>query len=300
MTNPVISQAPANRLRSSIDGDLSRNTPPMVAMISATIIATTAIRLPDMTKTPAMRMIAKKNSNAWKSRIPEACSGAMINSMTNSSTVSAVSSGSLCCSRKRVMMSFMPRTPPAAVDAGERIRTEADSPIAHGRASRHPLALIGLLQSGDVELDHSHHRLHRALGAGAVRTAEIFYQRGRHDLPGHAKTVLQPAALLDRTALGQCAPIAIDLGLVGAVDLERDGVGEIERLAAVQRHEALAGQRELHHQHRTGLAGGAVDGVLLDVFDFRIRQQRHVEVCGLLGLAVEPQAGRDFRHRGIL
>ncbi|MEA2895581.1 MAG: hypothetical protein QOJ84_1196 [Bradyrhizobium sp.] len=61
---PMISQEAANRLMSSIDGALSRNIAPMLAMTSAASIATTAIRLPDMTNTPAMRMIAKKNSNA--------------------------------------------------------------------------------------------------------------------------------------------------------------------------------------------------------------------------------------------
>ena len=71
-------------------------------------------------------------------------------------------------------------------------------------------------------------------------------------------------------------------------------MGEIERLAAVQRHEALAGQRELHHQYRAGLSGGAIDGVLLHLFDPGIGQQRNIEVCGLLGLAIEPQAGGNF------
>ena len=39
------------------------------------------------------------------------------------------------------------------------------------------------------------------LRAGAVGTAEILHQCGRHDLPGHAVTVLQPAASLHRAAL---------------------------------------------------------------------------------------------------
>ena len=68
-------------------------------------------------------------------------------------------------------------------------------------------------------------------------------------------------------------------------------MGVFEPRAAVQRHEALAGQRELHHQHRAGLAGRAVDRVFLHRFDSRIGQQRNIEFRGLLGLAVEPQAG---------
>jgi hypothetical protein len=84
--------------------------------------------------------------------------------------------------------------------------------------------------------------------------------------------------------------------LIGAIDLERNRVRVFEPRAAVQRHEALAGQREVNHQHRAGLSGRAIDGVLLDVFDLGIRQQRNVEFRGFLGLAVEPQAGGNFGH----
>src|SRR5450631_2130500 len=154
------------------------------------------------------------------------------------------------------------------------------------------LALIGLFQRGDVELDHLHHRLNSPLGAGGIGTAQMLHQRGRHDLPRYAVTVLQPAATFDRPAIGgQPVPQAIDLSLIGAVDLERDRMGIFEAPAAVERHEALAGQRELHHQHGAGLSGGAIDCILLDLFDPGIRQQRNVEFRGLLGLAVEPQAG---------
>jgi hypothetical protein len=45
------------------------------------------------------------------------------------------------------------------------------------------LPRIGLLQGGDIELDHLHHRLHRPLRAGAIRSAEEFQHRRRHDLP---------------------------------------------------------------------------------------------------------------------
>src|SRR5258708_31243162 len=68
-------------------------------------------------------------------------------------------------------------------------------------ASGRRLALIGAPQAVDVELDHAHHRLHRALRAGLVGSAEIFWQRGRHDLPRHAVAILQPAALLGSSAI---------------------------------------------------------------------------------------------------
>src|SRR5512140_1510149 len=64
-------------------------------------------------------------------------------------------------------------------------------------------------------------------------------------------------------------------------------MGVFEPHAAVQRHEALAGQRELHDQYRACLAAGAVDSVFLHFLDSGIRQQRNIEFRGLLGLAVE-------------
>src|SRR4030081_23159 len=71
----------------------------------------------------------------------------------------------------------------------------------------------------------------------------------RPNLPHAPVTILQPAATFDRPAIGgQSVPQAIDLGLIGAVDLERDRMGIFEPLAAVECHEALARQHELHHQ----------------------------------------------------
>jgi hypothetical protein len=58
-------------------------------------------------------------------------------------------------------------------------------------------------------------------------------------------------------------PIFIDRGaphylrLIGAVDLERDGMGVLEPRAAVEPHEALAGKREVDDQHGAGLSGRA-------------------------------------------
>jgi hypothetical protein len=67
--------------------------------------------------------------------------------------------------------------------------------------------------------------------------------------------------------------------------------------AAVQRQETLAGQREVDHQHGAGLAAGGVRGIALDLLDPGIRQQRNIEVRGLLGFADKPQAGRNLGHR---
>src|SRR5215217_6218315 len=86
---------------------------------------------------------------------------------------------------------------------------------------RRALAFIGALQAIDIELDHAEHRLHGALRPGGIGAAEIFWQRGRHDLPRYAVTVLQPAAVFGFAAIRQqCIPEPIDLGLIGTVDHE--------------------------------------------------------------------------------
>ena len=76
-------------------------------------------------------------------------------------------------------------------------------------------------------------------GSGA---AEVVAHLARHDLPGDAEAVLEPAAGAVLTAaLDERLPVAVDLGLVGAVDLEGDGLGEGELRAAVERREGLTG-----------------------------------------------------------
>src|SRR5262249_27858209 len=86
--------------------------------------------------------------------------------------------------------------------------------------SRGLCALIRLPGPVDVELHHAEHGLHRTLRAGPIRAAQIFGERRRHDLPRHAKTIAEPAAPLRLPAIGgQRAPEAIDLRLIGAVDL---------------------------------------------------------------------------------
>src|SRR5882672_3189669 len=62
-------------------------------------------------------------------------------------------------------------------------------------ASSRRLAFIGAPEAFDVELDHSEHGLHRALRAGGIGAADIFWQRGGHDLPRYAVAIPEPAAL---------------------------------------------------------------------------------------------------------
>src|SRR5882757_1570589 len=94
MVMPTISQEPANRLRSRIEGARSRSTAPTAIMMSATSIMTTTSALPDITNTPPTRNSASNNSNTWNSNRPSACNGATTNIMISSTTVSTVSSES--------------------------------------------------------------------------------------------------------------------------------------------------------------------------------------------------------------
>jgi hypothetical protein len=74
--------------------------------------------------------------------------------------------------------------------------------------------LGGAFEFGDIELGHAHHGLH---GAGV---AEELGDVVRDDLPAEAELVLAPAAGDLFAALGEAGPVAVDLGLIGAVDDE--------------------------------------------------------------------------------
>src|SRR5260370_36434828 len=66
--------------------------------------------------------------------------------------------------------------------------------------------------------------------------------------------------------------------------------------AAVQTDKLPPGKGELHRQRVAFLAARKIGRRSMNTVDGRIRQQRHVEPAGLLGLAVEPQTGCDLRH----
>src|SRR5690606_32467799 len=118
-------------------------------------------------------------------------------------------------------------------------------------------------------------------------------QPGRAGLPGHAETVLEPAArAVAAAALDQLVPEVVDLGLVGTADLEGDRLGEGELRSAVERDELLAVGRELDGEDaplrpRTGR------GVPGDPAEVGVLEHGDVEVRGLLGASVEPQAGGE-------
>src|SRR5262249_44248493 len=120
-------------------------------------------------------------------------------------------------------------------------------------------------------------------------------KRGRHHLPGQAELVLEPAAGALRAAAGdELAPVIVHLLLVLAVDLERDGLAELEVRAAVEGHEPLALDLELHGHDRSSRPAVDLEALLAvaaDAEDLGVLEDGHVELRGLLGLAVEPQAG---------
>src|SRR5207237_181 len=84
----------------------------------------------------------------------------------------------------------------------------------------------------------------------------------RHNLPGDPPLVLAPAARTLFAAVGgETLPVVVDLGLVRAVDLERDRLAEAELGSAVDAHETLPVELDLHRHHRAGRTrpgGGAV------------------------------------------
>src|SRR6266498_3820804 len=125
------------------------------------------------------------------------------------------------------------------------IRCDAGSACLLSRERALPLERP--LQLRDVELLHPQQRLHGPPGLLLVRIAHHLGKHGRHDLPGEAVLVLEPAALLGLrvTARGQLVPVLIHFLLRLAHDLEGDGFVELEDGAAVERGERLPVELEL-------------------------------------------------------
>ena len=94
---------------------------------------------------------------------------------------------------------------------------------------------------GDVDFFHGHHGGEDALGWGAAG-GEGVHERARGDLPGEAPAVLAPAALAFLAAVvDDGVPVAVGFFLGVGGDLEGEGLGVLERGAAV---EAEAGDAE--------------------------------------------------------
>ena len=94
----------------------------------------------------------------------------------------------------------------------------------------------GGFDRGDVDLAHLQHRLHGTMRAIRIGVADELDEPIRDDLPRESPPVLQPAARLLLPAVGdQGRPVAVDLLLVGARDVERDRLGERELRSGIHR-----------------------------------------------------------------
>src|SRR5262245_46905406 len=116
-------------------------------------------------------------------------------------------------------------------------------------------------------------------------------------LPGEPVFVLEPAARMLLAALGEPVPEIIDLRLVLAIDLERDGLVEGELRSAIEGREFLSRDLEVDPHHRGRLLAVnvlALVWIACDPDDLLVLEHRDVERRGLLGLSVEPQAWCDL------
>jgi hypothetical protein len=162
-----------------------------------------------------------------------------------------------------------------------------------------PLSGKCALQAFDIEFLHLQHGLKGPLGFCGVRIGEQLRQDLGYNLPGEAKLILQPAALLRLriAALGQPLPVVIHFLLSRALNLKRDGLVELENRSTIERGEGLSVQLKGHRQHRPGrLPVDFLSGLRIarDGDDFRVFENGGVKAGGVFGLVVEPQAGADL------
>ena len=110
-------------------------------------------------------------------------------------------------------------------------------------------------QRRDVELAHAEHRLRGRRGLGRVGVADEVDELRGDDLPGEAVAVLESPALRLLATVAQQLPVAVDLRLVGAGDLERDRLVEGELGPAVDPDERLAVHNACGGDQRYNLKG---------------------------------------------
>src|SRR6185503_95785 len=169
--------------------------------------------------------------------------------------------------------------------AASRTGAERASELELGAAAD-GLALEGPFEPGDVDLDHLEHRLEGPRGSLAIGAVQHLRELARDDLPRDPELVLEPAAdALHATVGEQRRPVAVDLGLVVAVDRQRDGLRELEVRAAIEADEGPAVDREAHGQDHVLRAAGRLARRTIDGRDPAVRKDRRVEARGLLGVA---------------
>ncbi len=96
----------------------------------------------------------------------------------------------------------------------------------------------------NLDLVHAHDGLGGSLRLAWVGVVDQVKKCGRHDLPRDAEPILEPPAWPLLPTLGQAFPVVVDLVLVGAEDLEGDGLAEGELGPAVEPDELLPVQAE--------------------------------------------------------
>src|SRR6188474_3467213 len=158
------------------------------------------------------------------------------------------------------------------------------------------LAAARLLDCGDVDLLHVHHRFKHAPGfiaAGRHR----FGQHTRRDLPRHAPLVLAPAARAFLAAIADDGvPIAVGLGLIVSGDHERKGFAVLELRTAVAADTGDAGNLEFDHQHISLLAGWVVTGCTPDGAHCAVWKGLGIKSSSGLGILIVPDADCVLCH----
>src|SRR6266849_9050637 len=118
----------------------------------------------------------------------------------------------------------------------ERTKVTASSAV---RSPRRLCLVIGAPQSCDVDLAHLKHRFHDPSCFRRISVTKHPAECRWDDLPREAVLVLQPAAAVLRTALGELLPQRVDLLLRLTIHEEGDGFGERELRSSVEGHEFL-------------------------------------------------------------
>ena len=119
-------------------------------------------------------------------------------------------------------------------------------------------------------------------------------------MPRQAPAVFAPATFAGLAAVvDDGVPQAVGLGLVVGGDLEREGFAVLELRAAVQADAGDADDGECNREHVSLLASGVVGGRAEHLADGAVGEGGSVEVGGLDGAAVKPQAQGVFGGHGV-
>ncbi len=153
----------------------------------------------------------------------------------------------------------------------------------------------------DVEFSHLPHLGHYSfflrLALGGVPLVEIDWR----DLPVNAILVDQPTALDGpASAAGQLLPVSVDLALGFAGHDERNGLVESHLGVAVQQHNFLPQESEVHGQYRALFDAHGVAAPIRSFADLRALEDLLVEFSHCCGFIVRPDAGVDFEHGAVL